>query len=167
MAPPVGIPMALGIASAGASLASGYIQGKDAEAESQAAAQAAMQNAQKAEQNAQLTRQQAAENMRQSRLDSLQTLGSARAAYGASGVDLSVGSPLDVLASDAATAERDALKIQRQGEITASQYDQQAQMDRQQAGNLLEAGRRRSRSSTILGGLNAIQNLVKTPKLFD
>ena len=162
MAPPIGIPMALGIASAGASIAGGYIQGKDAESQAQAQAQAAIYNAQQLEQQATQTRQKADADMRLSRLQSLQHLGTERALYGASGVDLSTGSPLDVLASDASTAEADALAIQRQGETTASRYEQQASLERQQAQNALTLGRKKASSSTVLGLLDAPKNFLRS-----
>lgn len=86
-------------------------------------------NAKIAEQQAGLARQQSVEEERKFRIQSQKQLGSMRAGYGASGVTLE-GSPLDVLAESAKTAEFDALTIRQGGKVKEQQYMAEARLQR-------------------------------------
>lgn len=94
----------------------------------QAAAQAAGFNQTQQEKNARITLAQGAENERTFRIQARKQLGSARAAYGASGMDANSGSAQDVLASSASEAEHDALKIRYGAELKAEGYRAQGQL---------------------------------------
>jgi hypothetical protein len=116
------------VAGAGTSALGALSQAQSASTAVAYNAQIAGINAQMAERNAQAAEQQAtqaiaegeAEAERQ-RLETRRRLGSARAIYGASGVDV-FGSPLDVLSESAAEGELDALILQYQGSRRAQDY---------------------------------------------
>lgn len=58
----------------------------------------------------------------QSRLKTKQILGRQRVLYAKAGVDISSGSPLEIMASTAAEGEREALMIERQGTEQAKMF---------------------------------------------
>ena len=78
-----------------------------------------------------------------------QTQGKAVAAYGASGVQTSTGSPLDVLADSAGQAALDRLKI-------GYNYDSQAALDRMGASNATTAATINATTSAMRGVGQAI-----------
>ena len=86
-----------------------------------ATAQAATYNAAVARQQAQLTLEVGAEKERRYRRDAEGTIAEGRAAASASGIELS-GSILDVLASNAANAELNALTIRHESVIQSQAY---------------------------------------------
>lgn len=116
------IPLAIMAVSA----ISAYSQG-------QAQANAAEYNAQVGEINKGMALR---DQSRQSQL----SMGRARAAYGASGVQLGTGSPLDVLADAASQSEYDKLKIR-------FNYDSRINLDRAQEKNY--------RTSSVLNAVGA------------
>lgn len=75
-----------------------------------------------------------------------------RAAMGASGVDLSSGSPLDAVSDFAAEAELQALRIRKGGEIKATRLDQQAELNRR-------AGKSAQRRGLFRGGASLLSGL--------
>lgn len=99
----------------------------------QANANAAGYNAQVGEVNKSLALR---DQSRQSQL----AMGRSRAAYGASGVQLATGSPLDVLADAASQSEYDKLKIK-------FNYDSRTNLDRNQEQNY--------RTSSVLSAVGA------------
>lgn len=103
MPPAVGV--GLGILGTGVGLFQQHKAGKAAEAQSAA-------NARQAQEIANLRAQQQQEIDRR-------TMASARAHYGASGVDLGGGTPLTVLAESARQSELNNMIIKRGGELTA------------------------------------------------
>lgn len=130
-----------------------------------AANSAAKYNAAIAERNAVTARQQAAAEEDKQRRLAYMRLGNARAAYGASGVNLE-GSPLDVLEQSAAEEELDALTIRYQGDLTSRNYLEQAALDRAQGKNAKMAGYMGAGSAILLGaaqGANMYSKLPKSP----
>lgn len=128
----VTVGQALGVAGTALSAISTLQQGR-------AQAQANKFNAAVAEQNATAARQKAAfdEQLRREQLERVQA--AARAAIGKSGSDFS-GSALDVMAQNAAAAELDALAIRYGGEVRAVGAENQAALDRFQAGQARAGG---------------------------
>lgn len=126
--------------------------------EGNAAADAAKHNSQMAAQNAIYAREQAAEEEQQVRIMGRKTLGSMRAAYGASGVSLE-GSPLDVLAESAATMERDALNVRRAGERRAQGFEAEASMENRKAGYAKTRGYLGAASNLLSGGGKALSRV--------
>lgn len=112
-----------------------------------AAANAANYNASMAEQNAAQVEAQAAEEERRSRLNAKKELGSARANYGASGVQID-GSALDVLQESAANAELDALTIKHSGAVKAQMFRNEAALSRYE-GKEQKRGSRLAAAATL------------------
>lgn len=123
--------------------------------EGNAAADAANYNANAAAQNALYARQQAAEEEQQVRIMGRKTMGSMRAAYGASGVTME-GSPMDVLAESAAAMERDALNVRRAGERRAQGFEAESSMERRKAGYAKTQGYLGAAGSLLSGGGNIL-----------
>lgn len=98
-----------------------------------------------------VARDQAAAEMIQQNRASRKALGSMRAAYGAAGVTVE-GSPLDVLAESAATAERDRLTIKYRGDLVALGAEAGAELDLFQGREAKRAGYYRA-AGTILAGM--------------
>lgn len=132
-----------GITAAGVSTVGSLIKG-----ESQAAAND--YNASIARQNALIAQQQGAAAVQAQQRDAARTIGRAIANYGASGVQVDQGSPMDVLAESVRNAELDKLNIQYNYALKAQGYTQQAQLD--------TMGAKTSRTS---GYLNATANVVR------
>ncbi len=109
--------------------AGGMIQMAGEVHEGQAAENAAKYNASVAEHNANLSIHQSAEEERRQRVMAKRQLGDMRASYGASGVQLD-GSALDVLEDSAANAELDALTIRHGGQVKASNFLNEASLER-------------------------------------
>ena len=157
-AAPVAAKVIAGVTSV-TSIAAGIMEGGDLQRQGEATARAAEYNAAQAATNAAQAREQGELDMRRRRMDALLDLGEMRALFGASGVDL-VGSPLDVLESDARIAETDALFIRHQAELKAQAFEREAELERQRAAAAREAGKKAKKSSTILGGLKGIGNAI-------
>jgi len=153
--------MIAGIVGGVTSAVGAYRQGQAAQAQ-------AKQEALWHEYNAELSRKQAleaeqqalAEARRQKRAADEQ-MARMRAAYGASGVLMSEGSPLRVLEQSAADAVLDRLNLLRRGRLSSDQYMAQAALDTGQAGLSLMRGRAAKRASrwrtgsTLLSGLSS------------
>jgi len=119
--------------------------------QAQAQAGAARYNAQIAEQNSQIaTAQGNAAAEAQSR-DAQRKMGAMVASYGAAGVDVSSGSPADVLADSARSAALDNLTIRYNSKLRAMGFDQQAALDRSTADNADTAGYINATSSLLQG----------------
>jgi hypothetical protein len=82
-------------------------------------------------------------------------LGAQRAAFGASGVQLDSGSPLDVLEDTAATAELDALTIRSNAQREAFAFEAGATAFRNEADNVRRLGQLQA-TGTILGSVGAL-----------
>lgn len=141
---------AAGAAGAGISFLGAMYQGQQAQ-------QQANFNAAVAEKNARLSKQKAAVDEQRSRVASKKQLGSIRAGYAASGVNLE-GTALDVLSESAATAELDALTIRYGGEMESQAFSEQAVQDRR-AGEAAKTGSYMSGAGSLLmGGAQAYKS---------
>lgn len=108
--------------------------------ESRATQNALKRNAKVADINADITQQQG-EASNQALNRSIQgTLGSIRAGYGSSGIDMSQGSPLDVLASSIRAGTLDSLTQKYNYGIQVQSYRDQAALLRNGAKNAQAAG---------------------------
>lgn len=94
----------------------------------QAQRQAADYNAAIAQQNAVIAQQQGIAAVEAQQRNAARTIGAAKAAYGASGVQVDSGSPLDVLAESARMAELDKLTTKYNYDLRALGFDQQSNL---------------------------------------
>lgn len=117
-------------------------------------------NAQLAEQNEVLARKQAAEEERRFRISMAKQLGSLRSAYARAGVTME-GSPMDVLAESAYTAELDALTIREGGRAQASTLRSEANLERL-SGRAQQTGSYYSAASELLGGAANYYQMTRT-----
>lgn len=121
----------------------------------EAQSDAATRNAQVASQNATVATQQAQANAEIQQRRAAQVIGASRAAFGASGVDGSTGSPLDVLASSASSAELDRQGVIYQGRLKAMGFQNTADEDTAAASNYLTSGYLRAGSGLLQSGASA------------
>ena len=112
--------------------------------------QMAQYNAKVAQRQAQAAKMQAQFEEDRLRDKAARTMGSARAAYGKSGV-LMEGSPLDVMAQSATDAEMDALALRWGGNLRANNYRAQARMDESEGNAALWGGFARAGTSLLTG----------------
>lgn len=108
-------------------------------AQGQSAAAAGRYNAQMADQNAIAAQEQATAAAAIQQEHAKKQIGATIAGYGASGVTMD-GSPLDVLAESASSAERDKQNILYKGQLQAAGYTDQAQLDSAAASNAAASG---------------------------
>lgn len=153
----------LSIASTAASTAFGVYssiqQGKAAQKQADYQAKVAKQNQELAEQQASAERMAAYEEAQATRRKAATLIGSQRAAAGASGAVVDIGSNLDLQADTAAQAEMDAINAYNRGidsaynsEIQAWNYGQQAEGYTMQGKAAKQAGYMNA-ASTALGGI--------------
>jgi hypothetical protein len=109
-------------------------------------------------QNAQVTRQRAAADEARQRRLATQRMGANAAMAGASGVGFS-GSVLDILESNAAQEELDALTIRWNGETAASGLDAQGALASAQGRNAQRQGYIGAGATLLLGGAKAADSL--------
>lgn len=96
---------------------------------------------------------------RYSRIRSGKQIGSIKAQYGASGVELE-GSPFDVLEESSAAAESDAQIIRLRGQQQAQGYLNTAALDEYNARATVASAKKAASSALFLGGLKGITGLV-------
>lgn len=96
-------------------------------------------NADVAARNAQMASQQASDEATMQQMSAAQSLGAARAAYGASGVTME-GSPTAVLAHSASMAELDKQSLIYKGRLRSQGLNAEAAADRQAATAALVGG---------------------------
>lgn len=108
------ISIASMVASTGMGVMSSIQQGKARQAQAEYQADVARQNQQLAEQQASAQRKEGYDNMVAKRQETAKLIGRQRAAAGASGATVDVGSSLDLQADTAAQGEIDALNIYNQ-----------------------------------------------------
>ena len=106
------------------------------------------------ERNARLAREQSARDQETQGRSARRKIGTIRAAYGASGITPE-GSPLDVLESSTAEAERERLNIERRGELGYLGYSESATLDGLSASTAAQQGQSNS-ASAYLSGLGAV-----------
>lgn len=97
------------------------------------AAASAKYNAAVAAQNAQIARQQGIAAVEAQQREAARRIGSAMANYGASGVQMDVGSPVDVLVDSARNIELDRLTVQYNYALKAMGYEAQSRVALQEA----------------------------------
>lgn len=136
------------------------IAGIGAIQQGQDAKNASEYNAAVAEQGAVASRQQAAANAAAAERESRKRLGAMEASYGASGVNLSEGSPLEILQQSARDAEMDRLNIIYGGEVRAGGYSNTATLDRYRGEAAETSGYLRA-GSELLGGYGRSQSLTR------
>lgn len=121
----------------------------------QAQQQAAKFNAKVSENNAEIARQTAEAQARQKADQYRRILGANRAAAGAAGVEGDQGSPLLVMADNAAQAELDEQFTRYRGMIQQTGFQSEANLNRYQAGYARQAGLFGA-GSTLLSGAGNI-----------
>ena len=100
----------------------------------QAAAASADYNAKVAEQNAQIANAQGNAAVEAQQRDAQRRMGAAVAAYGASGVQLSDGSPMDVLEESARNSALDAATLKYNYRLRGMGFENQAALSSAQSG---------------------------------
>ena len=160
------VGLAAGAVAGAASGAIGaYQQGKAQEAQYEYQAKVAQENARIAQNNANLERQQGIEEARLQRMKSIQAVGKQQAAMAANGLDITQGTPLDVIEDTAAMGELDSLQTRYNYERKALSYESQANNFNNQANldyfaaqNAYSAGR----TKAISAGLDGLASTAKT-----
>lgn len=138
---------ALVIAGLATQAVSGFTQ---ARAETRAATQSAQFAQALAERNAAAAEQQAAAEEMRLRRDRARRLGLTRAGFGAAGVQLA-GTPLDVLADEAAEAEEEALLVRFRGRVGAQEARLRGGMEARSQTIAAQAARARGTESLLAG----------------
>lgn len=132
----------------GVSAYSSYQQGKSAQSLNN-------YNAALDEQNAVVAQRDAAIIANQQRTQNARIQAKQRAAFAANGVVGDTGSPLLVEAATAGNLEMGALETQRQGNIRAGQYRQQAELDRMSGKAARTAGNLNTAATLLQGAGSA------------
>lgn len=145
----------IGAISAVATVAGAAVSAIGAIQSGKAQQKAAEYNAQVAEQAALAARQKAAYDEAAHRRELARMLSAQRAAYGASGVDVSVGTPLLVMADTVQEGELDALAIRYGGEVGASRQLSAAQLSRMTGKQARTASYYQAGSSLLTGAASA------------
>lgn len=151
------------VASTVASVQSAKQEAKAAEAEANFQAQVANNNAKIAQSNADMKRQEGIEEARQTRMKTQQKIAAQQAAMAANGVDISEGTPLDIIGDTSAQGELDALTTRYNSETQALAYERQANNYKNQANLDIIAGQNAYRSSmnkARSAGLNGLTNVA-------
>lgn len=158
MDPVTAISLGTTALSTGMGVYSSIQQGKAQSAQARYQADVTRQNQELAEQQASAERREGYENMITRRQETAKLIGRQRAAAGASGAAVDVGSNLDLQADTAAMGEMDAINAYNQGldsgynhEIQAHNYGQQARAYDAQAGSAKRAGYLNAASAAIGG----------------
>jgi hypothetical protein len=124
----------------------------------QATSQAADYNKQQAQQNALATQQQGAQAAIAQQRDMGLKLGTLSANQGASGVDPSTGSPLDVLSSSIQQGTLDNLNLKYNYQMKALGYSNSATLDSMESSNASTAGYLNGAGSLLGGAAQAGQS---------
>ena len=123
----------------------------------QAAAASADYNAKVAEQNAQIANAQGNAAVEAQQRDAQRRMGAAVAAYGASGVQLSGGSPMDVLEESARNSALDAATLKYNYRLRGMGFENQANLYSAQSGFASTAGYLGAGAALASGTANAIK----------
>ena len=119
--------------------------------QAKAASDAADRNAEIAGQNATIARQQGVAAVDAQARAQRQQLGKMQANYGASGVDVGAGSPLDVLSDSASQATLDNLTTKYNYDLRARGYQNDQYADVAAADNAIKQGQMNATSALIKG----------------
>ena len=144
-------------------LASAAVSAAGSIAQGNAAKSAANYNAAVARQNADIARANATADADRQREQAGRLAGRQRAATGASGITPE-GSPLDVMADSALSAELDALTTQYRGELQARSYGQDATLQGMRGSAAQEAGYIGAGSALLSGASKLDWKSILTPK---
>lgn len=154
-----------GIASGVVGGISSYQQGKAQQAQYNYQAQVDAENARVAQNNAALERQQGIEEARLQRMKALKSVGSQQAAMAANGLDITQGTPLDVIEDTAAMGELDALQTRHNYErkalayeANANNFSNQSNLDYFASKNAYSAGK----MNALASGLNGLSSSAKS-----
>lgn len=123
----------------------------------QAVAASADYNAKVASQNAQIADAQGVAAGEAQHRDAIRKIGAATAAYGASGVQLSDGSPLDVLEESARESALDAATLKYNYKLKGLGFGNQAALYSAQSGFASTAGTLNALSAATSGAANTIK----------
>lgn len=123
----------------------------------QAAAASADYNAKVAQQNAQISAAQGNAAVEAQQRDAQRRIGAAVAAYGASGVQLSDGSPMDVLEESARNSALDAATLKYNYKLRGMGFENQASLYSAQSGFASTAGYLGAGAALASGTANAIK----------
>ena len=147
----------IGLVMSMVSAIGGAMAAKDAGEAQKAAAD---YNAKVMEAQAQSEREAAAFEETQQREQAAKMRARQKVAYLASGVDLSEGTPLEVLGAQAGEMEMDALAIRYNGEVKAKQSESQARIYRMQGQQAQKAGTINAGSSLLTGFGSAATSIM-------
>ncbi len=151
-----------GLASAGVSAYGQYKQGKAEQQTYNMQADISRQNAAIAQENAGLERSAGLEEQRRQRLKTSQLIGQQKAAMAANNINITSGTPLDVIQDTAEIGELDAIMIGFESERRARNYESQASNFLQQADIYNLSGKNAYKSglysagSSLLGGVGKV-----------
>lgn len=152
----------IGALSAAATVASGVVGVMGAQQQAAATTAAANYQAQVAQRNATVARQQASAEADDQRRENRRQLGSIRAAYGGSGIEMA-GSPLDVLEDTTLEQELDVERIGYRGELRAAGEVDKANLSKLEAENAKKTGAIGAATSLLKAGTSLLGNsFVKT-----
>ena len=158
-----GVALATGKGSTIAGVTSSIQQGNAQQAMYNYKAQIELNNAGIAQQNAGQERQAGIEDARMQRLKAMQTIGTQQAAMASNNIDVTSGTPLDLIEDTATFGELDALMSEYNAEKRALAYEQQAQNFANQA-NLDIISGKNARTSGYLNafssGISGLGNTV-------
>ncbi len=149
------------VVSALGSIATGRATGKQAQAETEAAAKQSEAQAEISRQQAERERLVALQQEEDFRKRQSRAAATVRAAGGARGIDISVGSPLLSAQDFARETELMALRIREGGEVQSTRLEQQATLLSAQAGSFRTIGSLRSSAARTAGFLGAGSSLLK------
>ena len=138
--------------SAVSSISQGIAAGRQAKAESEAAARQSEAQAEINRQQAERERQVSGQQEEDFRSRQRRAAAAVRAAGGARGVDVSVGSPLLSAQDFIRETERQALRIREGGEIRSTRLEQQADLFRMQGRAARTSGLLSAGTSLLSGG---------------
>jgi hypothetical protein len=157
--------VAAGIAGTAFGMYSSHQQGKAMQAQHNYQAHIARNNALIAERNAAEERQAGLEDSRRIRLNTIALMGQQQVAMAANGIDISQGTPLDLLADTATKGELDAQMSVYQAERRALNFETQAGNFTNQSNLDILAGQNARRAGTmnaVATGINGLGNALSS-----
>jgi len=153
--------MAIGLIFSAVSAIVGAMSAMDA---AEAQKQAADYNADVMDAQAQSERDAASFEENRQREEASKLRARQRVAYASSGVDLSEGTPLEVLGQQAGEMEMDAMAIRYNGELKAKQSESQAAIYRMQGAQAKKAGLANAGSSLMTGVGSMATSIMNSKK---
>lgn len=124
-------------------------------------AKAAQYNKDVAAQNAKIATEQGAEAALQSQRDTARKIGAMQANYGASGIDASTGTPLDVLTDSVRQGTLDDLTIKYDYSLRAAGYTNTSTLDGMEASNDTTSGYLNAAGAALGGTATAANTYQK------